>query len=523
MKNDTHNIPSYSYPYKVIDGCLFREKIDKYGTHDQKLCNFLPYIVSEVTLDNGVEESKQLRLGGFRCDGSPLPEIEVSGSELGSFNWLIDKWGADCILEIGQSVHDSVRYAIQLTAKDAEHQTIYEVTGWKKIGGVWSFLLLGDADHTVRLPSKLSRYALPSETLPEALPVLAELIGHPPAPREVIWPLLAYTFLSPLNHFLHEVDCEPKFLILFLGRTGTGKSTLSSLFLSFFGHFTPSDLPISFRDTKNSINQCCAMLNDVLTCVDDFRPSGRKEEQELMEKAQMLARAYGDRVGRGRLRADSTLMPTRPVRGNAILTAEFPPEIGESGLARCFTVELRFGDLNMESYRFFEAESRRGVLPCFVVHLQEGFVVDLLDATHVRHGGELVEVVALPPQLGHQLVAELQHDDVLVHRCLADELADSHVRLLRFVTDPVFLPARNTQADEFIFRYPKLEKAALSFLRRIRCAQRTRVARTFAPRKVFFLTHMSSEKTNQIHFAPVGAKKHRPQSGRCFIVQCVSP
>lgn len=380
MKNDTHSIPSYSYPYKVIDGCLYREKIDKYGAHDQKLCNFLPYIVSEVTLDNGVEESKQLRLGGFRCDGSPLPEIEVSGSELGSFNWLIDKWGADCILEIGQSVHDSVRYAIQLTAKDAEHQTIYEVTGWKKIGGVWSFLLPGDADHTVRLPGKLSRYALPGETLPEALPVLAELIGHPPAPREVIWPLLAYTFLSPLNHFLHEVDCEPKFLILFLGRTGTGKSTLSSLFLSFFGHFTPSDLPISFRDTKNSINQCCAMLNDVLTCVDDFHPSGRKEEQELMEKAQMLARAYGDRVGRGRLRADSTLMPTRPVRGNAILTAEFPPEIGESGLARCFTVELRFGDLDMESYRFFEAESRRGVFQsCMLVFtqwLREKFLSD---------------------------------------------------------------------------------------------------------------------------------------------------
>ena len=185
------------------------------------------------------------------------------------------------------------------------------------------------------------------------------MLEHPPAPREVIWPLLAYTFLSPLNRFLHEVDCEPKFVILFLGRTGAGKSTLSSLFLSFFGHFTPSDLPISFRDTKNSIGECCAMLNDVLTCVDDFHPSSRKEEQELMDKAQMLTRAYGDRVGRGRLRADSTLMPSRPPRGNAILTAELPPEIGESGLARCFTIEIRFGGLNMEAYKYFEDESRK--------------------------------------------------------------------------------------------------------------------------------------------------------------------
>ena len=65
-----------------------------------------------------------------------------------------------------------------------------------------------------------------------------------------------------------------------------------------------------------------AMLKDVLTCVDDFHPSSRREEQELTEKTQMLARSFGDRVGRGRLNADSSLMPSRPPRGNAILTAE---------------------------------------------------------------------------------------------------------------------------------------------------------------------------------------------------------
>ena len=91
MKNDERKIPSYPHPYKAIDGCLFREVRTKNGSYDQKLCNFLPYIVSEITLDDGAEESKRLRLGGYRHDGSPLPEIEITGSELGSFNWLIDK------------------------------------------------------------------------------------------------------------------------------------------------------------------------------------------------------------------------------------------------------------------------------------------------------------------------------------------------------------------------------------------------------------------------------------------------
>lgn len=353
--------PSYPHPFKVIDGCLFKEVRTKNGSYDQKLCNFLPCIVSEVTVDDGAEETKRLLLGGIRQDGTQLPEIEVAGSELGTFNWLIDRWGADCVLEIGPNIRDSVRYAIQMTAPDAEHQTIYEVTGWKRIDGEWRFLMPGGADLTVRLPGKLGRYSFLEAGALEDLYPLAELLEHPPVPREVMWPLLANTFLSPLNCFLRMADCEPKFMLLFLGRTGTGKSTLSSFFLSFFGHFTPSDLPISFRDTKNSIGECCAMLNDVLTCVDDFHPSSRKEEQELAEKAQTLARAYGDRVGRGRLRADATLMPARPPRGNAILTAELSPEIGESGLARCFTVELHPGDFDTDAYRFFEDASRQGI------------------------------------------------------------------------------------------------------------------------------------------------------------------
>lgn len=372
--------PSYPHPFKVIDGCLFKEVRTKNGSYDQKLCNFLPCIVREVTVDDGAEETKRLLLGGIRQDGSPLPEIEVTGSDLGSFGWLIDKWGAGCVLEIGFSVRDSVRYAIQMTAPDAKRQTVYEVTGWKKIGGDWRFLMPGGAGMSVRLPGKLGRYAFPADASPDALSVLPRLLEYPPAPREVIWPMLACTFLTPLNCFLRMGDCEPKFMLLFLGRTGTGKSTLSSFFLSFFGHFTPSDLPISFRDTKNSIGECCAMLNDVLTCVDDFHPSSRKEEQELAEKAQMLARAYGDRVGRGRLRADATLMPARPPRGNAILTAELPPEIGESGLARCFTIELHPGDFDMGAYKFFEDASRQGLLQScmflFTTWLREKFLCD---------------------------------------------------------------------------------------------------------------------------------------------------
>ena len=69
-------------------------------------------------------------------------------------------------------------------------------------------------------------------------------------------PLLAFTFLTPLNEFLHQANCEPKFVLCLLGRTGTRKSTLAALFLSFFGRFNSSDCRTCLYDLakKQSVN-----------------------------------------------------------------------------------------------------------------------------------------------------------------------------------------------------------------------------------------------------------------------------
>ena len=80
MKKDETCYPSYPEPFKIMDGCLYREVQSRNGSYDQKLCNFLPYIISEVTVDDGAEEVKRLRLGGIRQNGSCLPEIDVTGN-----------------------------------------------------------------------------------------------------------------------------------------------------------------------------------------------------------------------------------------------------------------------------------------------------------------------------------------------------------------------------------------------------------------------------------------------------------
>ena len=352
--------PRFPKPYKVIDGSLYMEMNSKQGAYDKKLCNFTPRLISEITVDDGAETVKRLRLGGTLAGGRALPEIEINGAELGTFNWLLDKWGVECVLEVGRNVKEYVRYFIQQTARNADGIVVFEHTGWKKIDGEWVYLLPSDEKYDVQLKGKLTAYQKENYVNISDLSAACLMTEMLPAPKEVIYPLIAFTFLTPLNHFLKQAGCMPKFVINIIGRTGTRKSTLAALFLSFFGSFNSGNLPLSFRDTANSIIHNAFALKDVLTCIDDFHPSGREDEKKLTATAQSIMRAYGDRTGRGRLRSDSTLMEARPPLGNAIITSEFPPNIGESGMARYLSLELKEGDVNLDSLTSLQHSAEKG-------------------------------------------------------------------------------------------------------------------------------------------------------------------
>lgn len=363
--------PKYAQKYKAKGNCLYEIIPGKSGTVERKLCNLVPEILCEITVDDGAVTTTYVRLRGVHESGRILPEIEIPAAELASFNWMPERWGMDCILEVGKTVKDCVRHAIQTTAAYAEKKTVYQVTGWRKIGEDWHYLMPRDAEQTVILPGKLQGYGMERICEQRDIQTAACMLQRMPAPEEVMFTLLAFTFLSPLNQFLKEAGCEPKFVLFLLGKTGSRKSTLAALMLSFFGKFTASELPLSFRDTANSILHNAFTLKDVLTVIDDLHPGSRMEEQRMNGTAQAIMRAYGDRTGRGRLRSDSTLMESRPPQGNAIITAEYAPDIGESGTARYFALELKEDDVDLQTLSVYQEETAQGTMQrCMYAYTQ---------------------------------------------------------------------------------------------------------------------------------------------------------
>lgn len=371
---------NYGPPYEVDGNCLYLIVKDKHGQTRKRLCNFAPYIIEQVTKNNGADCATWITLGGTREDGEALPSITIRGTELGSFDWLIDRWGADCYLEVTNNAREHVRVAIQKTAKNAKKTTIYTVTGWRKLYDGWHYLMPGDDEISVELPGKPQAYHMERNFSYCDIATAGGMLEQLAAPEEVTYTILSHVFSSPLKHFLKMAGCEPKFILWLVGKTGSCKSSLSAVMLSFFGYFTGTTLPMSFRDTANSINEQAYMIKDAPVVIDDFHPCDPKEQTKMNATAQNLIRNYGDHSGRARLSARCELMSAHPPQGNAIVTAEFSPDIGESGTARCFTIELNPGDVDLQTLSSLQTLAADGTLQrcgfAYTEWLRECFLCD---------------------------------------------------------------------------------------------------------------------------------------------------
>ncbi len=339
--------------YKVKDCSLYRIK----KTNDTEellfICNFIIIPESEIVKDNGLDVERFFRLKPIH-EYKKLESVLISADKFTSMNFIIPSWGLSLRTSTATNTSSFIRDSIQ-AQKNIRKCYIYGHTGWRKVNNKWFFLYqngaIGLIDHniSVELEGRLSRYRL-SDTgdYIEAAKVAYKTLDV--ALLEITIPLLSIVHLSILNEFLRVEGIEPSFVLFLLGVTGSMKSTLAALFLNFFGDFDNKSLPGSFKDTSNSLEKQGFLLKDVLFCVDDFHPVGSiNEVNKIQSTMQSITRGYGDRTGRSRMNSDTTIKPSYIPKGNLIITAEdIPYNIGQSGLARHFTIELQRNDINLE-------------------------------------------------------------------------------------------------------------------------------------------------------------------------------
>jgi hypothetical protein len=331
------------------------------------LCNFAPWPLREILKDsgNGAPE-KYLEVQGLLQNGAPLRPVKISIADfLGKpSSWAGLAWGAKAALR--PYMEKEAGYAIQEMARDIPETTIFTHLGWRPINGSWIYLHAGGAIGPgseaveVEISDRLRQYSLPTETgdIKEALKASLSLLEL--GPKKIMYPLLALVYLAPLCEPLRQAGIEPSLLTYIWGVSGSKKSTLIALLLSHFGSFEHTGLPASFRDTANSIEKLAFLAKDTVLPVDDLYPAREPRERAKQEGVlEHLSRNQGDRTGKGRMKADTSLREGLPPRGLALCSGEVMPLSGSS-LARNFVHKLQKGDIDVK--KLTQAQNQKALL-----------------------------------------------------------------------------------------------------------------------------------------------------------------
>ena len=440
----------YPEPYLLLPNGLYVHDSSRKEEEARFISNFLPIIDTVIEYDSGKTVEKNYLVKGFMVDGRALPTVNVDASELLTLNWVVSKWDASCIIGTQYGARERLRYAMQTTAVSAKRYTQCGYTGWKKTGGRWDYLLPGHPSCEVMLRGKLRSYFREDGATDSDYAILSGLLQVPIAPRDLLYPTLALVFLSPLNEFLRQAEREPKFVPAIVGRTGSMKTSYAAFLLSFFGGFSSTDMPMSFRDTANSIIENGNALKDVLSCVDDYHPSTKGDEANMRSVMQVICRGYGDRAGRNRLNSQAQLMEASPPRGNAIITAESAPNIGESTTARLFFLEMKPNCLDLTLFSDIQKFASDGVFRrCLSAY------TDWLSETFLANEKEFVETL----QRTYDLYRSQCREQIggRIHGRVADTVACFRIGFDYYIR---FLASRFPQTD-VLFYCEEFEKIIL--------------------------------------------------------------
>ncbi len=340
--------------YSVEAGCLHRNA--------EKLTNFTARIDEEVLVVGVGEAVRSYRISGSLADGTVLPTVTVPVGDFAKMEWVSQRWGARTIIEPGRTAADKTRAAIQ-TLSSPTTRTIYTGYGWRQIGDRNVYLLPGPhVPDGVEIEHEASSYTLDGDgSIVDAYRAALDLLQI--APMDVTVPLIGAAFIAPFSTAL-ELD----FGLWMSGRSGTRKSSVAALVLSFFGKFTLGNLPLNFQATPTFLEARLHELKDLLVCIDNYIPpqTGR-DAQDQTSKAVRVIQAIGDRSSRGRCRRDASMQPRRDPQGLVVFTGERLPAENESTLGRLLFVTLGEDTINLE--RLSDLQLRAELLRVAMRHM----------------------------------------------------------------------------------------------------------------------------------------------------------
>lgn len=278
----------------------------------------------------------------------PLPVITIEAAELECGKWVARLWGtAAFVYSSGKRYLGEMIYTASNSVKTVQTLTR---TGWINLGSGWEFLHAGGSTGQSSLQvdliqstgcANLNQYKLPVHPMPLSVVSKTALSFLSIADEKISYPLFATVMLAPLGELMRQNGTPIDFTPFLAGKSQSGKSSLASACLAFFGDFDKTKFPANFTDTANSLEAKLVALQDVLSVVDDYFPTSQDQQGEMKAVLRKLVRATSD----GNLRSRYG-KPTGVSRAFMLCTGETRPDLAPSDLNRLVFIDIDRTDID---------------------------------------------------------------------------------------------------------------------------------------------------------------------------------
>lgn len=353
-----------SATYELTSHGIVWHKLSVDGASKSRLTNFGARIVEDVMEDDGAAEPRHILVVEAVLNGRPPQLVRLPPASFHAMTWPIEHLGPSAIVYPGINQRSHAGVAIQvLSGERIPERRVYTHSGWRALpDGQHVYLHAGGAigasgempGIAVALPGPLCHLKLPAPPSGAELQaaVRASLEFLDVAPPRVTVPLLA-AVMSP-------VLSEPDYSVHLVGATGRRKTELAACAQRHYGtELTARRLP-TWNSTANFLEALLFAAKDALVVIDDFAPSGTGEDIKRMHRDVIrVFRAQGNRAGRGRMAADTSLRPEHPPRGLLLSTGEDIPRV-QSAQARVFIVEIGETDVDLKALTQCQQDAAAG-------------------------------------------------------------------------------------------------------------------------------------------------------------------
>lgn len=339
---------------------LCRVVLDRKGNKIPiKLTNILPVMLHLIEYTNGEDTENKYNMVAYVLDSNDkkLGPFVITEKELSKLTSAISNRFIGEVVNYSDNSDRKMREIVEIIGrKSVEKKVIHTNTGFDEHNGNKVFLYhggyIGNTD--VEIETDLTDYNIPQYCftdkefdLKESLETVYSLLEL--ADLKIMIPLIAITYLSPLFSILQEEGILVNFVLLIVGKTGTYKSSISSLLLNHFGKFALNEFPLSFRSTFAGLEKVAFAAKDVMLVVDDYKPETLETDQEKIMEG--LMGLWGDRHSRNKMNSKGGLHKRYSPRGLAIVTGERPPKFSQSRLARAITIYTQEGSIDFKKLK----------------------------------------------------------------------------------------------------------------------------------------------------------------------------